>query len=84
MRIRTDGKHSHRIETIKQATKFWNCNKTVALMKSAEFACRVDERIREVLSRDDLTLKQKREIAETLWIPSMYEIEVQQSVRVDK
>lgn len=78
MRIREDGKHAHRTETIEQAAEFWDSNKTVALLKSAEFAVRMDKRIRTVLARDDLTWKQKLEIADSLSIPSVYEIEINQ------
>ncbi|WP_324664168.1 DUF7692 domain-containing protein [Haloarcula sediminis] len=84
MRIREDGKHAHRTDTIEQAAEFWNCNKTKALMRSAEFSWRIDERIRDVLAREDLTARQKREIAETLRVPGTYEIEVEESVIVEK
>jgi len=83
MRIREDGKHAHRTDTIEQATEFWDCNKTKALMRSAEFSWRIDERIREVLARDDLTVQQKREIAETLRVPGTYEIKIEEAVVVD-
>ena len=79
MRIRTDGKHAHRAETIEQAAASWGCNKTTALLKSAEFACRMDENILEVMKRDDLTVQQKREIAATLSIPGTYTVEVTES-----
>ena len=84
MRIREDGKHAHRTETIEQAAKFWGCNKTTALLKSAEFAERMDRRIRTVLDRDDLTTKQKREIAETLSIPNIYEIATDESIKIER
>jgi len=84
MRIRTDGKHARREDTIEQAAAFWSCNKTTALMKSAEFAVRIDQRIRKVLAREDLTSAQKCEIAEMLSVPSYYEIDVTQSVDVEK
>ena len=48
MRIRTDGKHAHQTETIEQAAELWDCNKTTALLRSAEFACRMDEDIQLV------------------------------------
>lgn len=83
MRIREDGKHAHRTDTIEQAAEFWDCNKTTALMKSAEFSRRIDERIQEVLAREDLTVRQKREVAETLTVPGTYEIEISESVSVD-
>ena len=82
MRIREDGKHAHRSDTIKQAAEFWNCNKTKALMKSVDFSLRMDDRIREVLTREDLTSRQRREIAETLEIPGVYEIETQIFVEI--
>ncbi|MBX0325575.1 hypothetical protein EGH21_21355 [Halomicroarcula sp. F13] len=84
MRIREDGKHAHRTDTIEQAAEFWGCNKTTALMKSAEFSWRIDERIQEVLERDDLTTRQKREIAETLGISGTYDITVQSRVHIEK
>jgi len=84
MRIREDGKHAHRTDTIEQAAEFWRCNKTKALMRSAEFSWRIDERIRKVLERADLTVQQKREIAETLRVPGTYEIEIAESVIVEK
>ena len=84
MRIREDGKHAHRTDTIEQAAEFWECNKTKALMRSAEFSWRIDERIQTVLSRDDLTTQQKQEIAGTLYVLGIYEIETTQSVTVKK
>jgi hypothetical protein len=84
MRIREDGKHAHRTDTIEQAAEFWDCNKTKALMRSAEFSWRIDERIQTVLRRDDLTIRQKREIADTLCIPNTYEIKIVQSAKIKK
>jgi hypothetical protein len=52
-------------------------------MPSAEFSCRIDERIRRVLARDDLTVQQKRELAETLRVPGTYEIKIKEAVVVD-
>ncbi|WP_367176347.1 DUF7692 domain-containing protein [Haloarcula rubripromontorii] len=84
MRIREDGKHAHRTDTIEQVAEFWECNKTKALMRSAEFSWRIDERIREVLSRDDLTIRQKLEIAKILHVPNIYEINIGETVEVKK
>ncbi|WP_049929794.1 DUF7692 domain-containing protein [Halosimplex carlsbadense] len=80
MRIREDGKHAHRSDTIEQAAEFWDCNKTTALMRSADFARRMDGNIQSVLSRGDLTAEQKQEIAETLSIPGVYTIEFSEEV----
>ncbi|KOX93416.1 hypothetical protein AMS69_05685 [Haloarcula rubripromontorii] len=84
MRIREDGKHAHRTDTIEQAAEFWECNKTKALMRSAEFSWRIEERIQTVLCRDDLTIQQKREIADTLSVPGTYEIEATQLITTEK
>lgn len=84
MRIREDGRHGHRTETIEQAAEFWECNKTRALLKSADFTRRIDERIQEILNREDLTVCQKRELAETLTIPDIYEIEIAETRTVRK
>lgn len=83
MRIRENGKHAHRSDTIEQAAEFWDCNKTEVLMKSAEFSSRIDDRIKEVLKRDNLTTNQKLEIAEILSVPDIYKIHVEESISVD-
>ncbi|WP_018256325.1 DUF7692 domain-containing protein [Halomicrobium katesii] len=83
MRIRGDGTHAHRTETIEQAAERWDCNKTTALVQSAGFSRRIDERIREVLARDDLTVRQRREAAETLRVPGSYEIDIETTTTVD-
>jgi len=82
MRIREDGKHAHRTDTIEQAAEFWNCNKTKALMRSAEFSWRMHERVQEVLAREDLTVQQKQEIADILSIPNTYDIGYKEIVTV--
>ena len=84
MRIREDGKHAHRSDTIEQAAEFWGCNKTTALMRSADFSRRIGERVQTVLSRGDLTTEQKREIAETLAIPGTFEVNVSEDVGIEK
>ena len=53
-------------------------------MRSADFSRRIDERIQTVLTREDLTIKQKREIAETLTIPGTYEVEVFEDMGIEK
>lgn len=80
MRIRTDGDRSHREETIEQAAEFWDCNKTRALLLSADFTPRIVPRIEQVLARKDLTIQQKQEIAETVEIHGTLEIEVGENV----
>lgn len=82
MRIRTDGERSHRETTIEQAAEFWECNKTRALLLSADFAPRIVPRIEQVLAREDLTVQQKREVAETLSISGTLDVEIKESVAI--
>ena len=83
MRIRTDGEYESRKTEIETAADWWGCNKTAALLRSAETVRFLDEGIQRVLERDDLTTEQKREIAETLSTPSLsYEFE--ESIAVEK
>jgi hypothetical protein len=63
MRIRTDGDYEWRKGEIETAADWWGCNKTAALLRSAEAVRDLDDGIRSVLERDDLTTEQKREIA---------------------
>lgn len=84
MRIREDGKHAHRTDTIEQAAEFWDCNKTKALMRSAEFSWRINNQIQKVLERNDLTVQQKLEIADTLSILNMYEIRYKDTTNIQK
>ncbi|QSG05311.1 DUF7692 domain-containing protein [Halapricum desulfuricans] len=83
MRIRTDGDKGHRMRTIESAADFWDCNKTRALLLSADLAPRLVPRIERVLEREDLTLEQRREIAETLSVPGTLSVEVEHQVDVE-
>lgn len=64
--IRTDGKFAHREDTIEGVARFYDCSQTRALLAAAEDVPRLAQGIERVLQRDDLTAKQRREIAETL------------------
>lgn len=70
-------------KVIAQAADFWSCNKTAALLQSAEFAWRIDEHIQKALSRDDLTIRQKREMADTFTTPGLYELETRAEVKIE-
>jgi hypothetical protein len=84
MRIREDGKFSWRTSEIEAASDWWGCNKTEALLRSAELVPALDSGIQEVLERDDLTPVQKREIAESLSVAGSYEVDVQEDIVVEK
>ncbi|PCR89410.1 DUF7692 domain-containing protein [Natrinema ejinorense] len=66
MRIRTDGDYAYRRDAIERAADFYDCNKTKAVVSACDDVPKFVQAIRQVLERDDLTLEQRREIAETL------------------
>lgn len=63
MRIRTDGDYSHRKQSIEQAARFYDRNKTQAVLNSCEDVVALVGVLEDVLSREDLTVRQRREIA---------------------
>lgn len=84
MRIRTDNK-DYREDVIEQIADYYNCNKTDAMIWAATDIPQVHQAIVQVLDRDDLTVKQKREICETLNDNIRgTEFHVDHSVTVDK
>lgn len=83
MRIRTDGKFADRKDEIGAAAEWWGCNNTEALLRSAEFVRWIEPAIQDVLARDDLTARQKREIAETLSVGSL-SFSVEEELVVEK
>ncbi|ELY88659.1 hypothetical protein C483_15012 [Natrialba hulunbeirensis JCM 10989] len=66
MRIRTDGDYAYRRTAIERAADFYDCNKTKAVVSACDDVPHFVRAARQVLARDDLTLEQRREIAETL------------------
>ena len=66
MRIRTDGDYSYRKDAIDEAADFYDRNKTDSIVRSCEDIPALVESILEVLEREDLTHKQRKELAETL------------------
>ncbi|WP_408957262.1 hypothetical protein [Natrinema sp. 74] len=66
MRIRTDGDYAYRQDAIERAAAFYDCTKTKAVVSACDDVPKFVEAARRVLKRDDLTLKQRREIAEPL------------------
>jgi len=66
MRIRTDGDYAYRRDAIERAADFYDCNKTKAVVSACDDLPKFVQATREILERDDLSLEQRREIAETL------------------
>ena len=55
MRIRTDGKHSHRESTIEEAAERYGCNKTRALMLSVMMDRELRAVLQTALDHPDMT-----------------------------
>ncbi|WP_226004114.1 DUF7692 domain-containing protein [Natrinema salinisoli] len=66
MRIRTDDDYAYRNDAIERAADFYDCNKTKAVVSACDDVPMFVQAIRQLLERDDLTLEQRQEIAETL------------------
>jgi hypothetical protein len=84
MRIRTDGDYDHRDDVIERAADYYDCNKTKAVVAACEDVPQLVAAARDVLDRDDLTLQQRREIAETLTTRAVtFDLEERVEVRRD-
>lgn len=64
VRIRTGGDNEHRYRSIERARELYDCNRSDAVANAANDVPALIEAVQDVLSREDLTLKQRREIAE--------------------
>lgn len=62
----------------------WGYNRTEAPLRSVELARALDDGVREVLARDDLTPAQKRGIAASLSVAGSDEVDVTEAVSVEK
>lgn len=82
VRIRTGDGNEHRYEAIEQAADFYECNKTMAVVAACEDVPDLVAAARTVLTREDLTTEQRREIAETLSTRAV-SFEVQDSIQVE-
>jgi len=83
VRIRTDEGNEWRYDEIQRAAEFYDCNRSDAVAFAAGDAVRLVQAARRVLERDDLTLRQRREIAATLSTRSL-EFDVGSDVQVQR
>lgn len=81
MRIRTEGDYAYREDAIEDASSFYDVNKTQAVINACEDVPSLVGAVETVLERDDLTTRQKQEIAETLSSRSI-EFQVSEDVQV--
>lgn len=81
VRIRTDEGNEWRFDAIKKAADYYDRNRSDAVAFACEDVVALVTAAHQILERDDLTLKQRREIAETLSTQSItFDVEVQISV----
>ncbi|MBO4248860.1 hypothetical protein IL252_13630 [Halomicrobium sp. IBSBa] len=83
VRIRTGDGNEYRFDAIEQAADFYDCNRSDAVAYACDNVPALVEAARDVLERDDLTTKQKREIAKTMSTRGI-EFEIESSVGVDR
>lgn len=82
VRIRTDEGNKWRFDAIKKAADYYERNRSDAVAFACEDVVELVTDAQQILERDDLTLKQRREITETLSTQSItFDVDVQISVK---
>jgi len=84
VRIRTDEDNEWRYDEIERAAEFYDCNRSDAIAFAAGDVVRLAEAAQAVLERDDLTKKQRREIANTLSCRQSLQFEVKSEASIDQ
>jgi len=80
VRVRTDEGNEWRYSSIQEAAEYYDCNRSDAIAYACEDIVQLVAAAREVLQREDLTLEQRQEIAETM---STRAVEFQVDNRID-
>lgn len=83
VRIRTGEGNEWRYDAIERAADYHDCNRTDAVAYACEDVVQLVSAAREVLQREDLTEKQRREMADTLSVHAV-SFDVEQSVAVER
>lgn len=83
IRIRTGDDNEYRFHAVETAADFYDCNRSDAVAYACDNVPQLAAGVQEVLRRDDLTPKQKREMAETLSGRGL-EFTVDETVTVEK
>lgn len=76
MRIRTDGDYAHREDTIEDAARAWDCNKTRAVLLSCELATFVLDDLEDLLADERVPPEVLQEAVDAL--PRQLDVDVQQ------
>lgn len=82
MRIRTDGEYEWRAAEIQALADFYGVNKTEAVLQACEDVPALAKAVADVLERDDLTVRQRREIADRFARVHNLEVELDEDVSV--
>ena len=83
IRIRTGEGNEHRYHAVEQAADFYDCNRSDAVAYACDNVTALVRAAESVLRRDDLTPRQKREIAAEFSARGL-EFDVDETVTVDK
>lgn len=82
MRIRTDGEHAWRETEIEGLAEFYGVNKTSAILRACEDVPALVDALEDVLDRDDLTARQRQEIARRFSRAPGVDVELQDEISV--
>lgn len=66
VRVRTDDGNEWRYDAIQQAAALYECNRSDAVAYACEDVAQLVDALADILSREDLTLQQRRDIARVL------------------
>jgi len=83
VRVRTDEDNEWRFTAIQEAADYYDCNRSDGVAYACEDVPQLVAAAKQVLQRDDLTLKQRREIAETMSTRAV-EFDVIDEIAVEK
>jgi len=83
IRIRTGDDNEYRYHAVEAAAEFYECNRSDAVAYACDNVPQLVAGVQEVLGRNDLTPKQKQEIAETFSARGL-EFDVDETVSVEK
>lgn len=83
VRVRCDDGNESRYRSIKRASRFYDCNNSDAIAYACNDVPELARVLTDILSRDDLTLRQRREISERLDSTAFLDVSVSDDVTID-
>lgn len=83
VRVRCDDGNEHRYRAIERASRFYGVNKSDSVAYACNDIAELAGTLKEILNHDDLTMKQRREIAERLDQTAFLDVGVGHEVSVE-